>query len=152
MLLSLNIANASKPHPFRFQNMWLKDPTFKNVVSQVWEQPSCNPTYNPTDNLYFKLYSLKRALQSWNRWHFGAIHSIVKDLENRHDDLEAKLTSRWDDQASSKLTDTRIQLEDALAKYYDFLAQKVKIGWLLLGEGNNVFFFATIKKRFAKRN
>ena len=52
------------PMPFRFENMWLKEEGFKEVLRQWWEgiQVSRSTSFILTE----KLKALKPILRSWN--------------------------------------------------------------------------------------
>ena len=57
------------PTPFRFENMWLKEEGFKEVLRKWWEgiQVSGLASYI----LSKKLKALKPILKNWNREVFG---------------------------------------------------------------------------------
>ena len=58
-----------RPTPFRFENMWLKEDGFKEVLRQWWEgiQVSGSTSFILTE----KLKALKPLLRSWNKEVFG---------------------------------------------------------------------------------
>ena len=59
------------PTPFRFENMWLKEEGFKEVLRKWWEgiQVSGSASYI----LREKLKALKPFLKNWNREVFSQI-------------------------------------------------------------------------------
>ena len=58
-----------RPTPFRFENMWLKEEGFKEVLRKWWEgiQVSGSASFILTE----KLKALKPILRSWNKEVFG---------------------------------------------------------------------------------
>ena len=58
-----------RPTPFKFENMWLKEDGFKEVLRQWWEgiQVSRSTSFILTE----KLKALKPLLRSWNKEVFG---------------------------------------------------------------------------------
>ena len=60
-----------RPTPFRFENMWLKEDGFKEVLRQWWEgiQASGSASFILTE----KLKALKPLLRNWNKEVFGQI-------------------------------------------------------------------------------
>ena len=61
------------PSPFRFENMWLKEEGFKEVLRKWWKgiQVSGSASFI----LIEKLKTLKPILRSWNKKVFGQIDS-----------------------------------------------------------------------------
>ncbi|KAJ9687104.1 hypothetical protein PVL29_015810 [Vitis rotundifolia] len=72
--------------PFKFENTWLKEEGFKEVLRQWWEgiQVSGSASFILTE----KLKALKPILRSWNKEVFGQIDSNKQNAWN--------LIDNWD--------------------------------------------------------
>lgn len=62
--------------PFRFENMWLREPNFLEWIRSKW--CSMVVTGNPTFVLAKKLKLLKEELKVWNREVFGKVDVKIK--------------------------------------------------------------------------
>ena len=59
------------PLPFRFENMWLKEEGFKNLINDWWRSSEIRGTGSYV--LIEKLKALKAHLRSWNKNSFGRV-------------------------------------------------------------------------------
>ena len=57
--------------PFRFENMWLKEEGFKDLLKGWWQRLSFNGSFSFI--LAEKLKALKAILKSWNKDVFGQV-------------------------------------------------------------------------------
>lgn len=63
--------------PFRFENMWLKEEGFKNVLRTWWE--GLHFSGSASFILVEKLKTLKPNMRSWNKEVFGKVE-VQKEL------------------------------------------------------------------------
>ena len=59
------------PIPFRFENMWLKDERFKELLKGWWQDFNFSGSYNFI--LIEKLKALKNNLKIWNKEVFSKV-------------------------------------------------------------------------------
>ena len=59
------------PIPFRFENMWLKEERFKELLKGWWQGFNCSGSYSFV--LLEKLKALKVKLKNWNKEVFGKV-------------------------------------------------------------------------------
>ena len=55
--------------PFRFENMWIKEEDFKDLIRDWWQSLSFNGTRSVI--LSEKIKALKFKIKTWNRELFG---------------------------------------------------------------------------------
>ena len=105
------------PTPFRFENMWLKEEGFKEVLRKWWEgiQVSGSASFI----LIEKLKTLKPILRSWNKKVFGQIDSKKQNAWN--------LMDYWDKEERFRL----LSLEEEEARKE---AKETYKKWVLLEE------------------
>ena len=69
----------NKPRPFRFLNIWTTKPELLEVIRQAWNQ---DVDGSPLRILCSKLLATRRAIQAWNKQHFGNIFDAVRSMED----------------------------------------------------------------------
>ena len=81
-----------EPTPFRFENMWLKEESFKEVLRKWWEgiQVSGSTDFILTE----KLKALKPIVRSWDKEVFGQIDSKKQNAWNLLDFRDKKESVR----------------------------------------------------------
>ena len=78
------------PTPFRFENMWLKEEGFKDVLRLWWE--GLNFSGSASLILAEKMKALKPILRSWNKEVFGKIEvqeALALNFVNFRDEVES---------------------------------------------------------------
>ena len=65
------------PLPFRFENMWLKEEGFKNLINEWW----CSLEIRGSGSyvLTEKLKAIKVQLKNWNKNYFGRVEERKKE-------------------------------------------------------------------------
>ena len=71
------------PLPFRFENMWIRDESFKDLIKDWWQ----NMRFNGTRSYIIleKLKALKSRIKIWNREVFGKVEDSKKTALARVD-------------------------------------------------------------------
>ena len=72
-LIMLN-TDPSEPKPFRFEQMWLTDPTFPSLVKDSWKSLELIPSASsPLSRFLQRLNVLTKKIRSWNKTHFDNV-------------------------------------------------------------------------------
>jgi hypothetical protein len=78
--LEENFKTTPKNRPFRFKKFWIEHPTFKDNISQWWQEK--NPEQGKRMfNLYKKLKYIKHKLKEWNKEIFENINQEKQILK-----------------------------------------------------------------------
>ncbi|KAL3644213.1 hypothetical protein CASFOL_012145 [Castilleja foliolosa] len=67
-------------YPFKFEYMWINDPSCHNTVKNSW---NIKLNSSPTFKLNSKINQVKRDLILWNREHFGNCHSKIIQIKEK---------------------------------------------------------------------
>ncbi|KAJ8643909.1 hypothetical protein MRB53_005657 [Persea americana] len=79
ILLSSRFPIATRYIPFKFEEMWIGHPSFKDLVASMWNLPVEG---NPQLILSKKLKSLKTRLKTRNKEVFGNLKTIISVAKN----------------------------------------------------------------------
>lgn len=79
----LSVAIPKKKFRFRFENTWLKEPSFNKDVSECWENL-------PVTDLLPKLMSVSRYMEKWGRNFFNKFKEKVRKQKELLDSLREK--------------------------------------------------------------
>ena len=72
ILLSTDLRERKPPKPFRFEQMWLTDPTFPTLVDDSWKALEQIPSaLSSLSRFPRRLDALTEHIRSWNKNHFG---------------------------------------------------------------------------------
>ncbi|KAJ8766129.1 hypothetical protein K2173_021646 [Erythroxylum novogranatense] len=77
--------STSVPSSFKFQNMWIRHPTFQSTVAASWEMPQEGYGMYRFSR---KLRRLKEVLKHWNKDVFGNVFDRVRQAEATVKSLE----------------------------------------------------------------
>ncbi|KAJ9685197.1 hypothetical protein PVL29_017290 [Vitis rotundifolia] len=128
------------PTPFRFENMWLLHPEFKEKFS--WEG----------HKFMRKLKFVKSKLKDWNKVAFGDLRErknlILSDL-GRIDLIEQERNLNID--LVSERILRRRELEDLLLKEEVHWRQKSRVKWIKEGDCNSKFFHRMANGRRSRK-
>ncbi|KAJ9680549.1 hypothetical protein PVL29_019768 [Vitis rotundifolia] len=127
------------PTPFRFENMWLLHPEFKEKFRDWWQE--CLVEGWEGHKFMRKLKIVKSKLKEWNKVAFGDLRErknlILSDL-GRIDLIEQEGNLNSD--LVSERNSRRRELEDVLLKEEVQWRQKSRVKWIKEGDCNSKFF------------
>ncbi|XP_073066021.1 uncharacterized protein [Primulina eburnea] len=131
----------AKRRGFRFENTWLNEPGFTEVVKQSWEK-------SHVTRLSDRLAMTADSLQQWGR---RVTHKYRYEIEKCKRKIE-ELRSRDDRESVNHLQETNSKLIRLLIQEENFWKQRAKTYWLKEGDLNSKFFHktATIRKESNK--
>ena len=127
------------PTPFRFENMWLQHPSFKENFRNWWRGFQGNRW--ESHKFMRRLQSVKAKLKEWNKFSFGELNekkkSILNDLAN-FDAIEqvGGLTSKLLSQRASR----KWELEELILREEIHWRQKARVKWVKEGDCNSKFY------------
>ncbi|KAK9287687.1 hypothetical protein L1049_016125 [Liquidambar formosana] len=133
LLDSLGFSN-SVPRPFKFQAMWTRDPSSSLVVDRAWKS-FC--TGSPTYKFCHKLKESRVALSSWNKAHFGYLHSKINALKNEITNIQSLLPSSTNMESESNLI---LELDECHKREELLWKQNSRVKWLKEGDRITQFF------------
>ncbi|KAL6126088.1 hypothetical protein ACLB2K_074139 [Fragaria x ananassa] len=151
LLVSFSKLILNQRSPFRFQLMWLDNPNFLSLVSDVWQ--SAQFYGNPMFVLASKLRTLKQRIQVWNKTEFEDVNKMVEDSFVDLDRIQqeiANLGPTEDRLSEESVASAHVHV--ALALQEMFFCDKSRVKWLTEGDRNTSFFHAMVKVRQLKQS
>nr|GEW54656.1 hypothetical protein [Tanacetum cinerariifolium] len=147
-ILRLPMCCAKKPKPFKFYNLLIQNPLFKDVVNQGWKvHVSGFWMFKVVKRLKYLKKPLRGLLSAK-----GNIHDKVIKLRHELDEVQKSLDR---DPSNVELRDEEAAylkaFQDAIIDEERFLFQKAKIDWLKLDDANTAYFHKVVKSQ-ASRN
>ncbi|KAK6119759.1 hypothetical protein DH2020_046500 [Rehmannia glutinosa] len=132
------------PSAFRFQNIWLRHPSFFDTIKQAWDGPTGASGMN---NLSFKLIRVKQKLQWWNKNIFGNVFAKLQDAEHKVATCEQLYDSNPTPDALIHLKQAIAELTLATKIEEDYWHQKSACKWVVEGERNTKYFHNLVKQK-----
>ena len=129
------------PKSFRFEQMWLTDPTFPSLVEDRWQVSELIPSASSSLSRFPRhLNALTENIRSWNKTHFGnAFHRktlLIAKLRGTQVAL-ARKPSTYLYSFESQLTQ---EYNIVLHQEYLYWCHKYRIMWLNYGDANTKYF------------
>ncbi|XP_075473994.1 uncharacterized protein LOC142505056 [Primulina tabacum] len=137
------------PTPFRFENVWLRDKSFK-ILTQSWWNNS-NTQGWAGYRLMMKLKSVKGDIKKWNKEVYGMLEMKSADLSNkisRIDKLEGE--GRASEGLVTERKEAKLMFEELTSRKNQINYQKSKIKWFKEGDQNTKFFHSLLNQRKSK--
>lgn len=128
----------SRPKPFRFEAMWLRDSSLGSVIDQAWPK---RPHPTTLSHLMSNIKTTKLALKCWNRAHFGNVHTKIQTLQNYIDQLQSQSQTRL---VIKMEQIAQQELDELLLRESIHWKEKAKTKWLEEGDTNTRFFHLSI--------
>ena len=138
------------PTPFRFENMWLQHPSFKENFGRWWREFQGNGWEG--HKFMRKLQFVKAKLKVWNKASFGELNerkkSILFDLANFD-------TMEQEGGLSPELLVQRAlrkgELEELILREEIHWTQKARVKWVKEGDCNSKFFHRVATGRRSRK-
>lgn len=127
---------SRKSFRFKFENVWLKEPTFHGEVSQLWHQL-------PAIDFIPKLISISSFMAKWGHRFFHKFRDKVRLQKKVIDEL----VSRTDEEGVSRYFEEKEKLNDLLIQEETYWKQRAKVFWLAEGDSNTKCFHDHASKR-----
>ncbi|XP_027118292.2 uncharacterized protein [Coffea arabica] len=142
--ISFVARSNNKPRPFRFLNVWTTKPEFLEVIRQAWNQDISG---SPLRVLCSKLLATRRAIQAWNKQHFGNVFDAVRSAEMAVQRAEESVDNNASEECQIELNKAQAELRHALSIEEQFWRQKARVKWLCQGDSNSKYFHAIVRQR-----
>ncbi|XP_071902759.1 uncharacterized protein [Coffea arabica] len=134
------------PCPFRFLNVWTTKPELLEVIRHAWNQDVGG---SPLRVLCSKLLATRRAIQTWNKQHFGNVLDAVRSAESGVQRAEEAMDQYVSEECQIELSKAQAELRHALSIEEQFWSQKARVKWLKHGDRNSRYFHAVVRQRRA---
>ncbi|XP_071928018.1 uncharacterized protein [Coffea arabica] len=145
--LSFVAQSDTKPRPFRFLNVWTTKPQLLEVIRQAWTQ---DVNGSPMRALCSKLLATRKAIQTWNKEHFGNVIDNVRSAEMAVQRAEEVVDQDDSEECQIELKKAQAELRYALSIEEQFWRQKARVKWLRQGDTNSKYFHAIVRQRRAQ--
>ena len=144
MKISFNSRPNNGPRPFKFLNVWTSKPCLLDVIRDSW---TIEIQGSPLRVLCSKLLATRRAIQQWNKQHFGNVVNAIREAEAALLRAEEDVEHYESEDVHEELYKAQAELNRALAIEEQFWRQKVSVKWLNNGDRNTKYFHAVVKQR-----
>ncbi|XP_073021415.1 uncharacterized protein [Primulina eburnea] len=148
--LVLDLAkNKWGPTPFRFENVWLRDTSFKNLTKLWWN--NTNSQGWAGYRFMMKIKTIKGDIKRWNEEVYGRMEMKSAELSNkisRFDKLEGE--GRGSEEISKDRKEPKLMLEELIRRKNQIHYQKCKVKWIKEGDQNTKFFHSLLNQRKSK--
>ena len=126
--------------PFRFQEFWLSDLTFPNIVLKAWSSDR---------SLADAIDTFSKEATLWNRSHFGNIHHRKKRVLARIYGVQKALSIFPNTFLINLENQLQLELENILDQERDLRMLKSRINWMIQGDRNTSFYhvFALARRK-----
>ncbi|KAF9620248.1 hypothetical protein IFM89_010983 [Coptis chinensis] len=124
----------SGPKPFRFHEMWTKDPYCMDVIQHCWQT---HVHGSPSFNLNSKLVELQSSWRVWNKTYFGNIFSQIKEAKST---LSSLLVGPISDLVLVEIKNIKEHILELYKKEESYWNQHSNTSMVLEVDNNTKFF------------
>ena len=142
LMEAVPICTQALNKPFRFQEFWLSDLTFPNIVSKVRSSDR---------SLVDAIDTFSKEATLWNRSHFGNIHHRKRRVLARIYGVQKALSNVPSSSLINLENQLQLELESILDQERDLWMLKSRINWMIQGDRNTSFYHISALTR-RKRN
>lgn len=125
LLNLLNVSISGKKFHFKFENTWLKDPSFRKEVADYWLSLPCT-------HILPKLISVSSFMARWGRNFFHKFRDKIKIQK----EVLTRLVDRTDEAGVKLYFEEKNKLNDLLFHEEIYWKQRAKTFWLAEGDAN----------------
>ncbi|XP_058772315.1 uncharacterized protein LOC131646218 [Vicia villosa] len=122
---------------------------YEEVVRHSWNKPLHG---EPMLVLWSKLQRLKPELTKFSR----SMSNVTQELEKARKELEISQTNLTKNRMDAEAVDKVKECTDSVIKWNELeenmLKQRAKIDWLRMHDGNNAYFYASIKTKYQNKS
>lgn len=131
------------PCPFRFENMWLEHPRFKESCKEKWEYVSVEGWEGCkfSENVRSMIVSVKE----WNKEVFGDVRLIKSELSTKIDFLDRREEGKGLNEERSERKVLRNL--GGIFKELIMWRQKMRLRWVKEGDANSKLFHNVVNNR-----
>jgi hypothetical protein len=134
------------PKPFRFNNFWLENKKFQEVVETFWVSHKVEGWMSFVLKEKFKM--LKSTLRAWHKNEYGGLEAKIEELVVEINDLDVRgelvgLSALEVDSRKDKF----VSLWKFLKNKEALMFQRSRSKWLKEGDANTKFFHNCVKAR-----
>ena len=149
ILLNTDPSEPKLPKPFRFEQMWLTDPTFPSLVKDSWQASELIHTASSSLSRFPRcLEALTENIRSWNKTHFGNVLHRKNHLVARLRGIQMALARKPSAYLHSLESQLTQEYNIFLHQEYLYWCLKSRIMWLNYGDANTKYFhIKTIQRR-----
>ncbi|PKI46345.1 hypothetical protein CRG98_033240 [Punica granatum] len=134
LLLNTSREQYRKPKLFKFEEMWIRDPSCSSVVKMAWQEPHFG---SPMFILKCKIQSTRKALRRWNRNTFGHVQSQINQLSEDLNSLQQAAPTIGNLALASTIEE---KLQELLQREELLWRQKSRNTWLTCTDLNTKFY------------
>lgn len=137
---SKSSASLNVLKPFRCERVWLDQPDFEALVSNVWRENDHNPIFNI-------LSTVKDHAVLWNKESFGNIFARKRRILARLEGINRSLAVNPNFFLENLQDTLSKEYQSVLSLEEELWAPKARLDWLNLGDANTKFFHLYVVHR-----
>ena len=148
-MLNTDPSEPKIPKPFRFEQMWLTDPSFPSMVEDSWQASAHIPTASSSLSRFpRRLEALTETIRTWNKTLFGNVFHRKNRLVARLRGIQMALARKPSTYLHSLESQLIQEYNMVLHQEYLYWRLKSRIMWLNYGDANTKYFhIKTIQRR-----
>ncbi|KAF7822570.1 reverse transcriptase [Senna tora] len=144
LLVHFEFSDKRTPREFKFEQMWIEHPGFKQIVKDAWEAEETE------DNIALEVFlkNLNRCKQSLINWSRKEFPNNAKLIESLKRDIQGCYEGEMNLEKRERIKELSLNLEEVWKREEQFWAQRARVNWLKSGDRNTRFFHSsTIRRR-----